>query len=514
MRRTFSTIHFTLFHPSPLYPFPLFSIQSSTQNLSLIITKPSILLHYLWYPKLSYLVYFPLTFFDPPQLNLQFCVVEFVNNPIIEKTHKIRMNKLSNLGRDMRHWSGPGFGMSRQNQINGMSSMPPHTKPTPTPILAPTPADSTIHYSFNIPFASDLAGPNTEDILYATANAVLRWTHPEDAPDDIPVWKLPVHNSNIEILSKLCADITNGPLPIAADVAVTTPKRPGASPAQVTTVTLSGSPELVHKSRETILNDTPIALRCSVIDVDGDLILDSTKTGLKTSVIEHLDNVAAFCGVDIFLLGPKFASSLTDGLSSNGEAGRDQRWRVAVYGDMESAEHGKTRILIYIDKLLGRIVDGAILELSLHTVICGRSRKNIKMIESATNTAIYFPPPSRKPENIAAAKARIHEIVRMTRLFMKDAHVSAAKIDSILLTRTDKVRKIMETNGTFIQFPALASQRSMIRIQGLEGLHVERTCRELMLMSVQFYSASWWIQQPPNQAPLQPSSTRNKGDAG
>ncbi|KAA8571885.1 hypothetical protein EYC84_001837 [Monilinia fructicola] len=361
----------------------------------------SILLHYLWYPKLSYLVYFPLTFFDPPQLNLQFCVVEFVNNPIIEKTHKIRMNKLSNLGRDMRHWSGPGFGMSRQNQINGMSSMPPHTKPTPTPILAPTPADSTIHYSFNIPFASDLAGPNTEDILYATANAVLRWTHPEDAPDDIPVWKLPVHNSNIEILSKLCADITNGPLPIAADVAVTTPKRPGASPAQVTTVTLSGSPELVHKSRETILNDTPIALRCSVIDVDGDLILDSTKTGLKTSVIEHLDNVAAFCGVDIFLLGPKFASSLTDGLSSNGEAGRDQRWRVAVYGDMESAEHGKTRILIYIDKLLGRIVDGAILELSLHTVICGRSRKNIKMIESATNTAIYFPPPSRKYTNTA-----------------------------------------------------------------------------------------------------------------
>lgn len=65
---------------------------------------------------------------------------------------------------------------------------------------------------------------------------------------------------------------------------------------------------------------------------------------------------------------------------------------------------------------------------------------------------------------------------------MKDAHVTAAKIDSILLTRMDKVRKIMETNGTFIQFPALASQRSMIRIQGIEGLHVERTVRELMLM--------------------------------
>lgn len=166
------------------------------------------------------------------------------------------MNRLSNLGRDMRHWSSPGFGMSRQNQMNGM--IQPSTKPTPTPVLQPV--ESTIHYSFNIPFASDLAGPNTEDILYATANAVLRWTHPEDAPDDIPVWKLPVHTSNIEILSKLCSDITDGPLPVAASVANTIPKRPTASSTQVTTITLSGSPELVHKSRETILNDTPIAL--------------------------------------------------------------------------------------------------------------------------------------------------------------------------------------------------------------------------------------------------------------
>jgi hypothetical protein len=152
---------------------------------------------------------------------------------------------------------------------------------------------------------------------------------------------------------------------------------------------------------------------------------------------------------------------------------------------------------------LGRVVDGTMLELSLHTVICGRSRKNVKLIESATNTAIYFPPPFSQvyrycpagaqrrnpeeifitgdtPQNIAMAKRKIHELVSGIRLFMKDAVVSAAKIDNILLTRLDKVRKIMETNGTFIQFPALASQRNMIRIQGVEGLHVERTVRDIM----------------------------------
>ena len=147
------------------------------------------------------------------------------------------------------------------------------------------------------------------------------------------------------------------------------------------------------------------------------------------------------------------------------------------------------------------------LELSLHTVVCGRSRKNIKLIESQTNTAIYFPPPfsqvyrycpagaqRRNPEeifitgenlhSIANAKQKIHDVASRTRLFMKDALIHPAKIDSILLSRLDKVRKMMETNGTFIQFPPLASQRNMIRIQGVEGLHVERTVREVMSLVI------------------------------
>jgi hypothetical protein len=108
-----------------------------------------------------------------------------------------------------------------------------------------------------VPFASDLAGPNTEDIVYATADAVLRWTHPEDAPDDVPIHELPVHASNVANLRKLCKDITNGPLPIEAHVKSSEPKR---VKGQVVNVCLTGSPELVHKSRETILNDTPLAL--------------------------------------------------------------------------------------------------------------------------------------------------------------------------------------------------------------------------------------------------------------
>lgn len=90
-----------------------------------------------------------------------------------------------------------------------------------------------------------------------------------------------------------------------------------------------------------------------MVDVDGELVIDSAAPALRSQVVEHLDQVATFCGVDIFLLGPKFLSP-ADSLNGNGEVGRDQRWRIAIYGDMESAEHAKTRVLIFIDRLVSR----------------------------------------------------------------------------------------------------------------------------------------------------------------
>lgn len=145
------------------------------------------------------------------------------------------------------------------------------------------------------------------------------------------------------------------------------------------------------------------------------------------------------------------------------------------------------------------------LELSLHTIICGRTRKNIRLIESASNTAIYFPPPfprvygytppgaHRRGEDevyitgdnqecINQAKKKLHELVLNTKCYIKDVQVSAHKIDSILLDRLDKVRKVMETNGSYVLFPQLGSQRGMIRVQGTEILHVERTVREIMAL--------------------------------
>lgn len=140
--------------------------------------------------------------------------------------------------------------------INPHQKMIPQTGP---PIPNPQPApDGPIHYSFNVPFASDLAGPDTEDILHATADAVMRWTHPEDAADDVPVYELPVHCENLMRLRALCKDITQqSHHAIEAHVISTTPK---SLRRQVTTVCLSGAPELVYSTRETILNQVPLSL--------------------------------------------------------------------------------------------------------------------------------------------------------------------------------------------------------------------------------------------------------------
>lgn len=166
------------------------------------------------------------------------------------------------------------------------------------------------------------------------------------------------------------------------------------------------------------------------------------------------------------------------------------------------------------------------LELSLHTIICGRTRKNIRLIESASNTAIYFPPPFPRiygytppgahrrgedevyitgdtQETINVAKKKLHELVMNTKCYVKDVMVSPSKIDSVLLDRLDKVRKVMEANGSYVLFPQLGSQRGLIRVQGTEILHVERTVREIMaLVCLQFHDCYCFCFNAPLGRPI------------
>ncbi|KAI9726701.1 MAG: hypothetical protein M1834_008636 [Cirrosporium novae-zelandiae] len=404
--------------------------------------------------------------------------------------------------------------------------MPPMASPVKrtmlsSPMAPLTPIDTTLHLSFNVPLNTSLAGPDAEDVLHSSPGALQRWTFPEGTPEGTPIHKLPVHVSNVENLRGLCKGIgIEGRL--EANVTCSEPKASIALQRRsglVTNVCISGDAEAVPRIRAKILNETPISMQCAVVDIDANLVIDVSSNGVRTSVLAHLDTLAEYTGTDIFLLGPKSVDPEAPSMNGNLVDGLDQRLRVAIYGDLESTEHAKTRVLIMIDQILKRAVDAMKLERTMQSLVCGRTRRNIKLIESQTNTAIYFPPPflnvfgytppgaHRRNEDevfftgpdqdsINRAKQKLYELTKSIKIFTKDVIVSASKVDSILLDRLDKVRRVMETNGSYVLFPPLGSQRGYVRVQSTEVLHTERTVREIMALAGQFYSASWWIMVP------------------
>ena len=88
--------------------------------------------------------------------------------------------------------------------------------------------------------------------------------------------------------------------------------------------------------------------------IDEQFVLDSSLNGIQQRVLAHLDTIATFTGTDIFLLKSRPADQ--DNLSANYSNGTDQtleqRLRIAIYGDTESVEHAKMRVLIMIDQIV------------------------------------------------------------------------------------------------------------------------------------------------------------------
>ena len=182
-----------------------------------------------------------------------------------------KMQKLSNFTGQARHgWekmTPAAFGMGRPN-IDSHSPIPPSMKRSliPAQMTPLTAAESMVNLSFNIPFSSNLTGPNADEVLHASPEAFQRWIHPEGTEEGLPTHKLPVHAYNVEQLRKMCKALSDGsggrleaavtssePKPIAA-----LQRRP--LKGLVTNVCVSGDGDIVHKMRAKILNETPIAL--------------------------------------------------------------------------------------------------------------------------------------------------------------------------------------------------------------------------------------------------------------
>jgi hypothetical protein len=65
----------------------------------------------------------------------------------------------------------------------------------------------------------------------------------------------------------------------------------------------------------------------------------------------QLERIATFTGTDIFVLKPEESKASAIG-DPEVDASQSKRLKVKIYGDYESVEHAKTRVLIMIDDMV------------------------------------------------------------------------------------------------------------------------------------------------------------------
>jgi len=68
----------------------------------------------------------------------------------------------------------------------------------------------------------------------------------------------------------------------------------------------------------------------------------------------HLERIAQFTGTDIFVLKPLEPTSIV-AVDQGCEASQNRRLKISIFGDYESVEHAKTRVLIMIDDLVSLV---------------------------------------------------------------------------------------------------------------------------------------------------------------
>lgn len=83
--------------------------------------------------------------------------------------------------------------------------------------------------------------------------------------------------------------------------------------------------------------------------------MDGSGDNLKSVVLDHMNYVAKWTGTDIFLLRPRPVDMETASLNGVHDPASDHRLRIAIFGDVESSEHAKTRMLIMIDQIVRRL---------------------------------------------------------------------------------------------------------------------------------------------------------------
>ena len=190
-----------------------------------------------------------------------------------------------------------------------------------------------------------------------------------------------------------------------------------------------------------------------------------------------------------------------------------------IHGSRHLIDHSKVLILLEFDKSLGLHTDYVDIDSKLIPIIASKKRSLIRNIEEETESNIYLPNPlngifgndQNLPEvpnfnsifisgdffGVQRAKDMLLKValqkLNSKSILSRDAALLPRKLDCILLEKSDELRTIMSDNGTFIKFPIIGSQSSVVQVFGDNRVSIERSIRSLMQLACNYYVASVWL---------------------
>ncbi|GAA6005062.1 uncharacterized protein JCM10292_005547 [Rhodotorula paludigena] len=272
-------------------------------------------------------------------------------------------------------------------------------------------------------------------------------------------------------------------------------------------VHLSGGYQQVMAARGNILRESPFK-RKSVVKVPRAEVLDG-KENVKVEMRRKLDEIASLTKAHLAIVGQANAS-IGFGLET------ERNVEIVITGPYESVEQARVRLLVLLDELSGLHSEVCEIDYKLHAILAGRKRCVIQTIQEETATNIYFPTPmsgilGQKNLNLVAKQNLIFltgEFFGVQRardmlfqvslhkskcIISRDTAILPRKLDWMLSDRLEDIKQIMNDNGTFINFPPIGSQASLISVYGDHRVNIERTIRSIMGLACQFYVASFWL---------------------
>ncbi|PWN35004.1 uncharacterized protein FA14DRAFT_160354 [Meira miltonrushii] len=285
---------------------------------------------------------------------------------------------------------------------------------------------------------------------------------------------------------------------------------------------LSGGYQQVMAARGQVLREHPFRSRATIKVPRNDLLTTNSSGGsingsipsenLKADIRKRFDEIASLCSCMISIsANEQQGSDLGNGLETERSA------EIIIAGPFEGVEQAKVLVMVMLDELAGLSTEVVEVDYKFHNIVGGRKRCVIQKIQEETGTNIYLATPfpsvlsaNRSPsivsrQNTIFITGEYFGVQRARDMFFqvsmhksknvlsRNTAVLPRKIDWLLTDRLEDLRSIMQDNATFIGFPMLGSQASLLTIYGDNRVSIERTIRSVMQLACQFFIASVWL---------------------